>query len=53
MVTILFQDIRGFTALTEKLDPSTLLGLLNEFFTEVVAAVEAEGVWSSSSRATG
>ena len=46
-------DIRGFTALTEKLDPSTLLGLLNEFFTEVVAAVEAEGVWSSSSRATG
>jgi adenylate cyclase len=42
-VTILFQDIRGFTALTERLDPSTLLGLLNEFFTEVVAAVEAEG----------
>jgi adenylate cyclase len=42
-VSILFQDIRGFTALSGKLDPATLLGLLNEFFTEVVAAVEAEG----------
>jgi adenylate cyclase len=42
-VTILFQDIRGFTALSEKLDPATLLSVLNRFFTEVVAAVEAEG----------
>jgi len=42
-VTILFQDIRGFTALSEKLDPVALLRLLNQFFTEVVAAVETEG----------
>lgn len=42
-VSILFQDIRGFTALSEKLDPVVLLRLLNQFFTEVVAAVEAEG----------
>jgi adenylate cyclase len=42
-VSILFQDIRGFTALSEKLDPAALLRLLNQFFTEVVAAVEAEG----------
>jgi adenylate cyclase len=42
-VSILFQDIRGFTGLSEKLDPATLLKLLNQFFTEVVAAVEAEG----------
>ena len=42
-VSILFQDIRGFTALSERLDPSALLKLLNQFFTEVVAAVEAEG----------
>ncbi len=42
-VSILFQDIRGFTSLSEKLDPSALLKLLNQFFTEVVAAVEAEG----------
>ena len=42
-VSILFQDIRGFTSLSEKLDPAVLLRLLNQFFTEVVAAVEAEG----------
>jgi adenylate cyclase len=42
-VTILFQDIRGFTGLSEKLAPAALLRVLNRFFTEVVAAVEAEG----------
>jgi class 3 adenylate cyclase len=42
-VSILFQDIRGFTSLSERMDPAALLGLLNQFFTEVVAAVEAEG----------
>jgi adenylate cyclase len=42
-VTILFQDIRGFTKLSESLDPAATLKLLNRFFTEVVAAVEAEG----------
>jgi class 3 adenylate cyclase len=42
-VSILFQDIRGFTALSESRDPAALLSLLNEFFTEIVAAVEAEG----------
>jgi adenylate cyclase len=42
-VSILFQDIRGFTALSEKLDPATLLRMLNQFFTQVVAAVESEG----------
>ncbi len=41
--SILFQDIRGFTRLSEKLDPVTLLRMLNQFFTEAVAAVEAEG----------
>jgi class 3 adenylate cyclase len=41
-VTILFQDIRGFTSISEKLDPAELLRILNLFFTEVVAAVEAE-----------
>jgi adenylate cyclase len=42
-VSILFQDIRGFTTLSERLDPAALLKLLNQFFTEVVAAVEGEG----------
>jgi adenylate cyclase len=41
--TILFQDIRGFTSLSERMDPAALLSMLNQFFTEVVAAVEAEG----------
>jgi adenylate cyclase len=42
-VSILFQDIRGFTALSQELDPATLLRVLNQFFTEAVAAVETEG----------
>ncbi|HKZ72915.1 MAG TPA: adenylate/guanylate cyclase domain-containing protein, partial [Steroidobacteraceae bacterium] len=33
----------GFTSLSQQLDPATLLRMLNRFFTEVVAAVEAEG----------
>jgi adenylate cyclase len=42
-VTILFQDLRGFTAISEKMDPAELLRVLNIFFTEVVAAIETEG----------
>lgn len=41
-VSILFQDIRGFTGLSEKMNPAELLRVLNLFFTEMVAAVEAE-----------
>jgi class 3 adenylate cyclase len=39
-VTVLFQDIRDFTRLSEAMAPEALLRLLNEFFTEMVAAVE-------------
>lgn len=42
-VTVLFQDIRGFTAISQSLDPATLLRLVNQFFTQAVAAVEVEG----------
>jgi class 3 adenylate cyclase len=42
-VSILFQDIRGFTTLSEQTPPAALLHLVNEFFTEMVAAVEAHG----------
>jgi class 3 adenylate cyclase len=42
-VSILFQDIRGFTSLSERLDAAVLLRMLNDFFTTVVAAVETEG----------
>jgi adenylate cyclase len=41
--SILFQDIREFTLLSRTLDAAALLSLLNEFFSEVVAAVEREG----------
>jgi len=42
-VIILFQDIRDFTPMAERMDPHVLIRLLNQFFTEMVAAVEAEG----------
>lgn len=42
-VTVLFQDIRGFTGLSEKTPPAELLQTLNTFFTEMVAAVETHG----------
>lgn len=42
-VSILFQDIRGFTTISERTDPTILVRMLNQFFTEMVAAVEAEG----------
>ncbi len=42
-VTILFSDIRGFTSISEKMDPQNLVALLNEYFTEMVNIVMDEG----------
>jgi class 3 adenylate cyclase len=42
-VTILFQDVRGFTSLSERTPPAVLLQFLNTLFTEMVAAVETYG----------
>ncbi|MGE3541642.1 MAG: adenylate/guanylate cyclase domain-containing protein [Candidatus Tectimicrobiota bacterium] len=42
-ITVLFQDIRGFTSLSEQTAPEALLHMLNAFFTEMVAAVETHG----------
>jgi adenylate cyclase len=42
-VTILFQDVRGFTTIAERLDPRLLVRLVNLLFGEVVAAVESHG----------
>jgi adenylate cyclase len=41
-VTILFTDIRSFTTLSERMDPQQLVGLLNEYFTEMVGIVMEE-----------
>jgi adenylate cyclase len=41
-VTILFTDIRSFTTISERMDPQSLVGLLNEYFTEMVSIVMQE-----------
>jgi adenylate cyclase len=42
-VTILFSDLRGFTAHSEMQSPEDLVKELNAYFTEVTGAVEAAG----------
>lgn len=42
-VTIFFSDIRGFTTLTERSDPETLVDQLNEYFDVMVSIVLEEG----------
>jgi len=42
-VTSLFADIRGFTAMTEGMEPQRVIALLNEFMEAASDAVEAEG----------
>jgi adenylate cyclase len=42
-VTVLFSDIRGFTSISEQMDPQRVVALLNEYFTEMVDIVMNEG----------
>ncbi|MGY8800004.1 MAG: adenylate/guanylate cyclase domain-containing protein [Longimicrobiales bacterium] len=42
-VTVLFADIRGFTSLTEGMDPQAVIGLLNECMERLSAVVDATG----------
>lgn len=41
--SVLFTDIEGFSTLSEKVTPETLVALLNEYFEAVSAAVERHG----------
>ena len=43
IVTVLFADIRGFTALTEKMSPTEVIGLINTCMTKVSAVVDEFG----------
>ena len=42
-VAILFSDIRGFTSMTEAVEPEKLVAQLNEYFLEMVGKVLKEG----------
>ncbi len=43
--TALFVDLVGSTALTERLSPQQVVGVLNDFFERVVTVVDDEGGW--------
>lgn len=42
-LTVLFSDIRGFTSISEKMDPEELVKLLNEYLTEMTNIVFKHG----------
>ena len=42
-ISVIFADIRGYTALSEALDPATLVGLLNEYLSIATEAILAHG----------
>lgn len=42
-VSVLFADIRGFTPLTEGMEPQAVIALLNECMEELAIVVDAEG----------
>jgi adenylate cyclase len=46
-VSVLFIDLRGSSALAERLAPDRVVAMLNDLFTAAVAAVEAEGGWAN------
>ncbi|MCB1269786.1 MAG: adenylate/guanylate cyclase domain-containing protein [Microthrixaceae bacterium] len=44
-VTVLFVDLRGYTAFAERHEPTEVVEMLNRFFGAVVAVVNREGGW--------
>jgi adenylate cyclase len=45
MVTVLFVDLQGYTAFSERQRPEAVVAMLNRFFRVVVAVVNREGGW--------
>lgn len=43
LATILFSDIKGFTAMSEQLDPQRTVSFLNLYMTAMTEVIEAEG----------
>ena len=43
VATMLFSDIKGFTALSETLDPQEIVGFLNVYMTAMTDIIESEG----------
>ncbi len=43
VATVLMTDIRGFTSISERSDPATVLAWLNEYFERVVPVITAHG----------
>ncbi len=42
-ITVMFTDIRGFTSISEKLEPHDVVDMLNEFFTLMTEEIFKEG----------
>ena len=45
VVTVLFVDLQGYTAFSERHSPEEVVAMLNRFFRVVVAVVNREGGW--------
>jgi adenylate cyclase len=43
VATVLFSDIAGFTTITEKMSPAKLVGVLNEYLTEMTSIIFEQG----------
>lgn len=43
VATVLFSDIAGFTTISEKLSPAKLVGVLNEYLTEMTSIIFEQG----------
>jgi adenylate cyclase len=42
-VTLIFSDIRGYSTISENMDPTEVIGLLTEYFDAMQASVESNG----------